>query len=373
MKPKKDLDRKDLDIIRVLDTLGPKTSTQQISQALNIPDRTIRYRLKYLKENKYLQPLYPLIYDRKLGLGEHIVLLQEVESAKTVLNNLIMEIPYYYWINSTYGKYNGFLFNSIYSLENPTNNNRLCETLKKEGLISDFYLFDVKFFKITYPNLSFFDPKDGWTWDWIKWYYNIEERLKKGEWNEDIEWEREPKLAEFDFKDIKIIKNLKKDPNVTLRDLGEILDLSERQIRRRIKRLEQERIIRGYISTFTPKSHNESLLTYFFFELNDPEVKIQSFFHELPFQLDFFIESENKHCICFRASIKDIIGFTKAIELFKPFFSSTFLQIVPYTISERHHLFEAYNKEKKCWETPVDKYIERIKTDSSQGDQSSSR
>ncbi len=366
MKQRKELDSKDLDIISTLDVLGPKASAQQLSKALNIPDRTIRYRLKYLKVNKYLQPLYPLIYDRKLGLGEHIVLLQEVESIKIVLNDLIKEIPYIYWINSTYGKYNGFLFNSIYSLDNPTNNKLLCETLKDEGLISDFYLFDVIFYDITYPNLSYYDPQDGWIWDWGKWYESTEERLNKDDWIKDFEWDNSPSLAEFDFKDIKLIRKLKIDPDATLRELGDNVDLSERQVRRRIKRLERERIIRGYISTFTPPSHNENLLIYFFYELTDPEVNILSFCHEIPFQLDFFIESDRKYCICFRASTKDITGFTKTIELFKPFFSASFLQIVPYNISERHHLFEAFNKEKESWETPIDKYIERIKSALSQ-------
>ncbi|MFX0124448.1 MAG: hypothetical protein ACFFAE_12470, partial [Candidatus Hodarchaeota archaeon] len=74
-----------------------------------------------------------------------------------------------------------------------------------------------------------------------------------------------------------------------------------------------------------------------------------------------FMETKTKYCITFRASSKDFKGFTKNIELLKPFFSSSFLQIVPYSISDHHHLFKAYNKDTKSWETPIEEYIKYVK------------
>ena len=41
---------KDLVIIQALDKFGPKTSTRQLSKILDIPSRTIRYRISKLKE-----------------------------------------------------------------------------------------------------------------------------------------------------------------------------------------------------------------------------------------------------------------------------------------------------------------------------------
>jgi DNA-binding Lrp family transcriptional regulator len=359
-RKKKSIDQTDLAIISILDDLGSKASTLQISNNLDIPDRTVRYRLNKLRKNGYLQSSYPLIFDRKLGLGEHIILVQEIESQKQLLKDLIMNIPYFYWINSTFGKYTGFLFNSIYSLTTPKNNEKILSRLKSKKLISDYFLFIVTNYIVTKPDLSFFDPKGGWIWNWSDWEKIIKEGIKFKPRSEINFWEEEISTAKFDYKDILILKAIKQHHDFTSKELEDELKLSERQIRRKIKRLEKNNIIKGYISVFTPDSYYNENLTYFFFELHEPNDWILSLFLKIPYQLDLFMETETKFCITFRASSQDFKGFTKSIELLKPFFSFSFLQVVPYQISDRHHLFKAYNKDKNCWETPIDKYLKTI-------------
>ncbi|MFX0124927.1 MAG: winged helix-turn-helix transcriptional regulator, partial [Candidatus Hodarchaeota archaeon] len=305
MNPKKVLDRKDLDIISALDSLGPKATTQQISKALNIPDRTVRYRLKGLKKNGFLQPLYPLIYDRKLGLGEHIVLVQEVGRNKRLLEEVLQAIPYFYWINSTFGKFTGILFNSIFSVTSPKNTEKIMEVIKSENLISDYFLFDITDFIVIKPELSYFDPKHGWIWDWDDWGKKIKQGMKKEEIAKEIyDWDEDTDITKFDFSDIILLRYMKQNDYFSPKQLGEISSLSERQVRRRIKRLEKESIIKGYISAFTPDSYYNDNLTYFFFELNEPSDWILSLFCKIPYQLDIFMETKTKYCITFRASSK---------------------------------------------------------------------
>ncbi|MCW9096058.1 MAG: hypothetical protein OQJ93_01600, partial [Ignavibacteriaceae bacterium] len=71
----------------------------------------------------------------------------------------------YFW-TSTYGRYNGFIIYSLYSLTTPSVPRRLVESFQKEGLISDFYLFDVTDYEHKYGDFKYLDPKLGWQYDW---------------------------------------------------------------------------------------------------------------------------------------------------------------------------------------------------------------
>ena len=73
---KKSLDKIDVDILIALNKYGFKTSTEKLGKIVNIPSRTLRYRLSKLKENGFLDLYYPLIQERKLGIGEAYVLIQ---------------------------------------------------------------------------------------------------------------------------------------------------------------------------------------------------------------------------------------------------------------------------------------------------------
>ena len=70
------LNDKDLTIIDALDKYGSKTSTKDLSKKINIPPRTIRYRLSKLRERGFLTPYHVLTHERKLGIGENIIVLR---------------------------------------------------------------------------------------------------------------------------------------------------------------------------------------------------------------------------------------------------------------------------------------------------------
>ncbi|MFW9997787.1 MAG: Lrp/AsnC family transcriptional regulator, partial [Candidatus Odinarchaeota archaeon] len=190
--------------------------------------------------------------------------------------------------------------------------------------------------------------------------------LTKKDINETLQQLSNPVTVKFDSKDIELLRKIKEiyhheKASITYIDLGKSIGLSDTQIRRKIQRLEKKKVIRGYLTHFNLPGVQD-IHAYLFFELKkavDFE-RVVSVFYRLPFQISIGIESETKFFVYFRPSTKDLANVLQGIELLKPLFSSMFLQVLPFYHNPRYHLFEAYNKEKHCWETPMEKYIALI-------------
>ena len=76
------LDDTDIGILSAIQNYSSKISTSQLSEQLGIPDRTVRYRLTKLREQGLLKPPKLQTYERKIGLGEQLLLLQGIPEKK---------------------------------------------------------------------------------------------------------------------------------------------------------------------------------------------------------------------------------------------------------------------------------------------------
>ncbi|MFW9998282.1 MAG: hypothetical protein ACFFD4_39960, partial [Candidatus Odinarchaeota archaeon] len=154
-------------ILNALFHHGSKVSTKFLSENLSIPSRTINYRIRRLKENGFLHS-YPMLDERKLGLGTSAIIIQENQERRTFpLHDLLERVPYFYLIASTYGKYTGCLFFSVYSLETPGMINDFLEILKEQELASEYYVLDIIDNITGKVDLSYYDTEENrWKWDW---------------------------------------------------------------------------------------------------------------------------------------------------------------------------------------------------------------
>ena len=359
-KKHKLLDRKDLDIINILDRLGPKVSTKQLSRILNIPSRTVRYRLAKLRDGGFLQPLHVLTHERRLGLGENILVMQEERRKSLFPYELFEAIPYFYWYSPTYGKYNGHLVHSVFSLASPNTNFKLLRAMQRGGLISDYHIFEIVDYEVKSVNLAYFSPEHGWTWNWDKWIDEIEKSLRTNK-KTTFTMEEKPSVVDFDFKDILILKHMLKDAKVTLKQLGGALNLSEAQVSKRVRRLEKKGIIKGYKSVFNPMPSEDLLSFHCFLELEEPVDRVLSSFYQLPYPVDILMESRNRFCIRLRLSASDFNGFLRGFDLLKPHIVSYFFQIVHHLTTARvQQVYNLFKKDTNCWETPAEKYVNKI-------------
>ncbi len=354
------LNDKDLTIIEALDKYGSKTSTKDLSKKINIPPRTIRYRLSKLRERGFLTPYHVLTHERKLGVGENIIVLRIKQEQDKRLKELFDIIPCVYNYTSTYGKYDGYVIRSLFSLNKPNTNFELLDALKRCGYISDFYIFELVDYLIKSVDLTYFNPDDGWIWDWNKWLTDIENCSKYNN-NFDLKYEEKISKVEFDYKDILLIDNLLENATITLKQLKNILNLSETQISKRIQRLQEKGIIKGYKSDCTFADSKDLIHFYCFLEITTSNDNILSYFYQLPYQFIINIESSNKLCLSFLLRANDFKNFLKGFDLLRTQFKSSFFQILhKKSKSNYQQIFSLFNKYTNSWEIPIKDYISLI-------------
>ncbi|UCG01884.1 MAG: AsnC family transcriptional regulator [Candidatus Heimdallarchaeota archaeon] len=366
----KTLDEKDLRIINALYKYGFGSSSRFLSKKINIPDRTISYRLKTLKDTGLLR-IYPFMNERRLGLGDCCIVIQESETCKSSqISKLLEKIPFFYLISSTYGRYNGILCFSVYSLDS-THPKEFLEKLRTEELISDFEIYEICDHITSDPKLDYYDPHTGkWRWDWKQWEKEIETTLVQEHSTDlfaNLHLEQKQTVINFDEIDIKLLK-IKKDAFhnkkviLTNSELGKKLNLSAFKVRNRVQLLYDQGVIKGPLINFFCPEERDIHFIYLFVKMKDFQQSslVISSICKLPFQVGIFVESKTKFILYYRMRTEEFSEFLQSFDLLKDYLQSYFFQIVPFYYNNRHHLYNAYNENTKSWDTPIEEYYNLI-------------
>ncbi|MFX1417512.1 MAG: winged helix-turn-helix transcriptional regulator [Promethearchaeota archaeon] len=352
---------KDLDIINELDKFGPQIPTTQISRNLNIPARTIRYRLAKLKEKKLLIPSFVFMHERRLGLGEEILLLEENQKFQSKILQIINSFPTFYWHAHTYGKFNGLLVHSLFNLSKPNTNSIIISEMIKKDLIKEYQIFQMVDYHHKSMNYKKYLPRTGWAMksdDWFKRIDNLDviSDILETKLNESFN------LVDFDYKDILILQQLSIDGSITLQQLGNILNLSKTQIRKRILSLKRKNIIKVIKPIFSPIPKDQMLYLYCFVEVGNLKKEFVENICQIPFSFMFIFESDSKYCIRLNISRKDMVAFMNSFELLKEYIDSYFMQFIFENPTARNpELYEFYNRHTKTWEIDTNEIISKIK------------
>lgn len=352
-------DRKDMDIIGALDKLGPKMSTEEVSEIVDIPARTVRYRIKRLRETGVLSPTRVMALERRMGLGESIFLVNAKSDGYQHLPDIFYAIDTIYHYSSTYGKFNGFLAYSLYSLSTPRIVRRILEECQKLDFISDFFIVDVTDYDVKRADYTKYDPDIGWNWDWDKWEVQIKKDIRsKKKFHHSMD--EAQTIVDFDFKDVSILRLMFDDGEITQKKIADKLSLSEAQVNKRIHHLEKKGIIKGYRSAVCD---SEDLLPLFcFFELNTPKSPVLSSIYELPFPATIIMESRTRYAMSMSLSASDMKGFLKGFDILRPHFSSYFVQTVHNSQkSMDSHPYDLFDQKTNGWRTPGDEYLQDIR------------
>ncbi len=353
------LDKKDVAILGALDKLGGKTPTEELSQVTGYPARTVRYRLQKLRETEVLKPSRAYTHERKMGLGECLLIVHTTPGSRPILEKMFEEIRCIYYWTSTYGRYNGFIIYSLHSLTTPSVPRRLVKAFQKEGLISDYDLFDVTDYEHKYGDFKYLDPKLGWQYDWKDWHKKIKKNLKSKTKKINTKCEENPSIIEFDISDYGLLRSFFDDAMVPQKDLAKQFSLSETQVTKKIRRLENARVIKGYSSNFSPGA----VMTHInlFLEIEEPVARIINNFYTHPYLGLIIMESRTRWGIRMGLPASDIYGFLRGLDLMKPYLKSCAFQVIhKFTIGEKTHPYDLFNKDTHKWETPISDYLKII-------------
>ncbi|MFW9923355.1 MAG: winged helix-turn-helix transcriptional regulator [Candidatus Thorarchaeota archaeon] len=340
-------DYKDIQIIRALDTSHEsRISTKEISKELDIPSRSIRYRLTKLKENNLLKEKSIITHERKIGIREHFFAIEENANKREEFEKVISNNPAISWYVPTTGKYNGFLVHAISSLNAPNHPLIIMEKMKEKGIISDYYHFEIiDYFEIGW-NYDFFSLEGDWVWSWENWY----KMIIKNKTNHTFQFtfEENPPITNFDFIDIQILKFLYLSETITQKELGIKLELSESQISRRIKSLEQNGIIRGYRTGFQPFS--DTIILLFIIESKNNMKRVLDIISDIPYPKSLAHKNSTIIGLGVEIPSNDFKELLAGFHLMRNQIDSYFLQIyLKKPLFNPQNSFDLFDKNSNSW------------------------
>ncbi|TFG27969.1 winged helix-turn-helix transcriptional regulator, partial [Candidatus Thorarchaeota archaeon] len=317
------LDEIDLDILRALEKGSKKISTTDMGKQLEVPGRTIRYHMNKLKEKGILKPPKIQTYERKLGLGERILLLQSIPEREDELTKILNDVSFFYYYSTTYGRYDGFLAYTMFPLVNPRITNQIADELKERGLISNYSIFDAIDYNRKGAAVEPFLPGADWTWS--AWREEVE-KIMKNECSFPLKLEEFPKVVRFDLSDIKILRHLVDNEEPTLKEISKELDLSMTQVHKRVKRLEKEGVLKGTMPVFRPYVKYTAISC--FFVSKEHAQKMLCGFHSLPFEVHYTIESSSKYNVQVIVPETEVNEFLRNIDIFRRHSDDFFIQVI---------------------------------------------
>jgi DNA-binding Lrp family transcriptional regulator len=359
MKLTANLDPKDVRILKALMGHKKKVSTRELSDELGISDRTVRYRLRKLKEKGLLCPPKLQTYERKLGLGENLLLLQSNPAKEQQLIELLDDTQFFYYYAPTYGKHDGFMVYAMYPLVTPRMVQQLADEMMDRDLITDYFLMDMVDYTRKPAKLEPLLPDSDWTWD--NWSDEIEQ-VMKSDCEMALGLEEFPQTVKFDYTDIQIIKHMVENPASTLKEVGEALEpeMSLTQVHKRVKRLEDTGIIRGMKPSFSP--FKESVSVSIFFKSRNHAREILCGFTRLPFELNIAMENKSTYNVWVMLPSSELNHLLQRINFFRKYTEDFFIQIILKGKGKGYtHLLTAFNLDTQSWEMPISETLVKIK------------
>jgi DNA-binding Lrp family transcriptional regulator len=352
MSVKSSLDDLDLKIIRALEKHGTKVSTRELGELLDESDRTVRYRLSKLKEKGIVVKTKVRTHERKLGLAESVLVVTSSPATESILKKIIEETPMFYYYGQTYGKYEGYLIYLVYPLGKPHLVQDMASELKKRGLVEDYFLLDVVDYQSKEVSLEKLE-----TWNWVKWSKMLPKIIAKSK-EIKLDWEESQETVSFDSNDTLILGHMVENPDITLRELGKILGLSQPQVHSRVKRLEESGIIKGYKLHMKP--YDSTMRISCFFKSKDAG-KILLWFDKLPFYHQITLEHETSYLVEIILPSQDTNELLKNLRFLRQYTDEMFVQFVLDIQGKGYrHLMDLFLEDGEKWRLPYDEFNDLV-------------
>jgi len=219
----KKFDLLDLKILEGLGIYGPRNVTG-VAMRLGIPAETLRKRLKHIASHVFLR-FYINIYHTYLGLKKGFVFAEAVPGYEDLLFECLKANDFWICIRRYYGKNEGCL--GVYTVpkDHCSDFERFLRQMQKLKVAQNVQVFWSTCFQSVHSKINWFDEQsEKWIFRWDKWIKEIpvEDTQLPHTLIDPEDW---PILG--DETDVFILKELEKNPTITLTDLAEILGESQ--------------------------------------------------------------------------------------------------------------------------------------------------
>jgi DNA-binding Lrp family transcriptional regulator len=217
----KGLDQLDLKMMEAIGAIGPRNVTK-LARKLGVPAETMRKRLIRLRPKV---SLYTNIYHTNIGLKKAFLHAQSIPGKEQLLFDALKANDFWLYVNRCYGINEGCL--AVYTIpqEHAADFEKFVARLQELNIALDPKVFWSTCFQAVHSRVTWFKPSTKqWVFEWDKWMKEIP--TEGTQLPKTLTDPRDfPQLA--DEKDIMILKELEKDPTVTLIDMAKTIGISE--------------------------------------------------------------------------------------------------------------------------------------------------
>ena len=361
MKIKKTkLDKKTAELLALMKRMGGNLSAERLSEIMDIPARTLRYRLAKLREGGHLGNLFTQTHEVKLGLDDSAIFMELGENYNPISVDLMAEFKGVYFMSPTYGKYNGYVIRISSPRNMPKYILKMMDALVDSKLVSKYFVFHNIDYISMAANLTDLDPQNNWKWDWNEWIQKSERQMTKGN-QVKLDFDLSQELIDCDGKDLEVLTYTKENAELTHKEIGEKTNLSASQVGKRIRAFHEYGMVKGYRWLFPDSEDTLYILCYL--ELEEPNHPVLAYFINLPFAKEIQAETPTKLLIRMKMGPEDLVGFLHGYSKLRHHLKYSFLQTVhDYRyVNEVEEVYNLFNPKTCQWDIPIDKHIAAFK------------
>jgi len=216
-----EFDLLDLRMMEGIGTYGPRNITS-LARRLNVPPETLRKRLQRMRSKIFL---YVNIYHTNLGLKKAVVHAQSIPGREQLLFDSMKMNDFWIYVNRCYGINEGCVAFYTIPKEHATEFEHFIFELEKLRIATNTKIFWSTCFQAVHARVNWFSLKDEqWIFSWDEWVQEIPTKTTQLPYTL-VDPQAFPILA--DETDAFILKELEKDPTVSLVDLAAMLGISQ--------------------------------------------------------------------------------------------------------------------------------------------------
>jgi len=237
------LDLQDLKMLEGLGIHGPRNVTD-VARKLGIPAETLRKRLKRMPSRIFLR-FYMNIYHTYLGLKKALVFAEAIPGNEDLLFNCLKTNDFWSYVSRCYGMDEGCYGLYIIPKDHCSDFERFVLQLKKIGVARNVQIFWSTCFQSVHSRSNWFNGQSKkWVFQWDEW---IEEIPTKDTQLPYTLIDPEDWPIKGDEIDVFILKEMEKNPRISLSDLAKMLGVSQQFVEYHYKKhIEQRGLIEGF-------------------------------------------------------------------------------------------------------------------------------
>lgn len=219
----KKMDFLDLKIIEGIGVHGPRNVTK-VARKLGIPAETLRKRLNRIPSRVFLR-LHTNVYHTYLGLKKALVFAEAIPGYEEALHSALKANDFWIYVTRCYGMNEGC--HGVYTIpeQHCSEFEHFIRDLEQLGIAKNVQLYWSTCFQSVHSRTSWYDEKSGkWVFHWDKWIEEIPTEGTKLPYTliDPKSWP-----IKGDRYDVFILKELEKNPRISLKNVAKMLGISQ--------------------------------------------------------------------------------------------------------------------------------------------------